>query len=297
MAPSAAGDDRRALLGRATSWGYQLQNLNVKEAAAAPFDILVVDYSKDGDDESALTPAELARLKRRPDGRRRLVFAYLSIGEAESYRSYWNKSWKNNPPRWLLGENPDWEENYAVAFWDEGWQSVLCGSPQALLDKIQAQGFDGVYLDKCDVTEDLKEHEKKVAATRRVLDGDMVELVSKLVSHAHSSDPQFLFIIQNAEFLLERPILRSLIDGVGKEELFYGMDGGEKTNSREDVDWSCKRLDLAKQDGKAILVVEYLDDRNKAARAREAASRCGYTLYVSSRDRELDHLKAPDLYA
>lgn len=34
----------------------------------------------------------------------------MSIGEAEDYRFYWQNTWKNNKPDWLLTENPQWKE-------------------------------------------------------------------------------------------------------------------------------------------------------------------------------------------
>jgi cysteinyl-tRNA synthetase len=289
---SASGDasSTAMLLGKARSWGYQLQKLSLARAADSPFDILVIDPTKDGDDESALKPAEVERLKRKTDGSRRIVLAYLSIGEAESYRSYWRKDWKRNPPDWLLRENPEWEENYAVCFWNEGWQDILCGSRGACLDRILAQGFDGIYLDKCDVTEDLKQHEKAAARTRKDLDGDMVALVQRLATYARERLPGFLVVMQNAEPLLERPELRRIIDASAKEELLFGLDKPEKPNDRDEIDWSRERLDLMRRDGKPVLLVEYLEDRAKITKAAEEARRLGYVLYVSTRNRELDKL-------
>ena len=44
------------------------------------------------------TPADLAKMKRKPDGSRRYVLAYISIGEAETYRYYWNeRGWPDAP--------------------------------------------------------------------------------------------------------------------------------------------------------------------------------------------------------
>jgi len=274
----------------AQSWGYQLQDLDIRRAAASPFDLLVIDYAKDGTDDTALSPTEIERLKQKPDGSRRLVLAYISIGEAESYRFYWRKEWKRQRPEWLLGENPDWDENYAVCFWEPGWQSLLCGSPRAYLDRILAQGFDGIYLDKCDVTEDLRRRERKAAAQRPDLEADMVRLVTDLASYARARRPDFLVVMQNAEPLLERPELRQVIDGVAKEELLYGLDGAEKANDREEVAWSRERLDLMRRDGKPVFVVEYLNDRTKIAKAAEGMRKLGYVLYVSDKSRELDKL-------
>ena len=43
-----------------------------------------------------------------------LVIAYMSIGEAENYRYYWQEEWEGNPPSWLAEKNPDFPDNYKV---------------------------------------------------------------------------------------------------------------------------------------------------------------------------------------
>ncbi len=290
LAPDATAVD---VLGQVKTWGYQLQDLNLEKAAAAAHDLIVIDYAKDGSDDTALKPKEIERLKRKPDGSRRLVIAYLSIGEAESYRFYWQKVWQRQKPAWLLGENPEWEENYSVCFWDPGWQQLMCGNPQAYLDRILAQGFDGIYLDKCDVTEDLKQHFKAAAKSRSDLDGDMVAFVTRLSSYAKAKRPGFVILMQNAEPLLERPALRAVIDGVAKEELLFGLDAPERPNTKGEIAESKDLLDLIKDDGKPVLMVEYLDNAAKVRDAAGAAQRFGYVLYVAPKDRELDRLMPP----
>ena len=275
------------------SWGYQLQDLDVKRAAASPHDLLVIDYAKDGTDDTALTPSEINRLQVKPGGGRRIVLAYLSIGEAESYRFYWRRQWSGQRPAWLLRENPDWDQNYAVCFWDPEWQALLYGSDGAYLDKILAQGFDGIYIDKCDVTEDLRRRERKAAASRPDLDGDMVDLVRRLGAYARARRPGFLIVMQNAEQLLERAELRSVIDAVAKEELLFGLDAAEKANARDEIDWAKKQLDLLRKDGKPVFVVEYLNNAGKIAKASQATRDFGYVLYVSDKSRELDKLHDP----
>lgn len=292
-AAPAPGSKTASLLAGARSWGYQLQRLDPKRAAASPHDVLVIDATRDGDEESALTPAEVARLKQKPDGSRRVVLAYLSIGEAESYRAYWRPEWKRQKPAWLLGENPDWEGNYAVCFWDPGWQRLVCGDPQAPLDRILAQGFDGIYLDKCDVVDDLREHFKAAARSRPDLDGDMVGFVHRLAAYARERHPGFLVVMQNAESLLVRKELRRILDGVAKEELLFGLDAVEKPNAREDIAEARRLLDLVRADGKPVLVVEYLASPPKIETAKTEARRAGYVLYVAPKDRELARLNDP----
>ncbi|MEZ5849870.1 MAG: endo alpha-1,4 polygalactosaminidase [Hyphomicrobiaceae bacterium] len=289
--PTSRAGGGRPALGAARSWGYQLQDIDVGRAAASRADVLVLDYARDGTDDTALTPGDIERLKRKPDGSRRLLLAYCSIGEAESYRFYWQKQWKRQKPGWLLGENPDWEENYSVRFWDPGWQRIIFGGTASYVDRIVAQGFDGVYLDKCDVFEDIREHFGKVARERADLEEDMVDFVAGVATHVRGLRSDFLVVMQNAEPLLEFPALRRVIDGVAKEELLFGLDRPEKANARDDVDWSRERLDLVKADGKPVFVVEYLDTPARILDAQRRIADLGYILYVAPKDRELDRLR------
>lgn len=274
----------------ATSWGYQLQNLNLKRAAESPFDVLVVDYARDGSDKTALKPKDIERIRQKPNGGSRLILAYLSVGEAESYRYYWDATWTLNKPAWLLSENPEWRENYSVCFWDPGWQRLMCGSPTAYLDKMLAAGFDGVYLDKCDVFEDLERRDRKAAKTRPDIEGDMVAFISQLSRYAKSKAPGFLMVMQNTENLLEHEGVMAAIDGVAKEELLFGLSGPERKNSKSEVQEARSALDSAKSAGKAVLVVEYLDTPAKIAEAADYMQTAGYVLYIAPKDRELDRL-------
>ena len=73
-------------LNDAKSWAYQLQNVDPEEIRQSPYDVVVIDYGFDQRNGTAF-PREVVDLMRtRPDGRRRMIFAYISVGEAESYR-------------------------------------------------------------------------------------------------------------------------------------------------------------------------------------------------------------------
>ncbi len=113
---------------------------------ATNYDLLIMDFFF-GDDDQEFTSADVEQLKQKANGGTRLLVSYMSIGEAEDYRYYWNDSWKVGSPTWLKAENPEWEGNYKVEYWDAEWQSVIFGSENAYLDKIIDAGFDGVYLD------------------------------------------------------------------------------------------------------------------------------------------------------
>lgn len=278
------------VLAEAQSWGYQLQDLDLVAAEASPFDVLVLDPAQDDDDVTPLTPGEVARLKVKPDGGRRLVLASLSVGEAESFRGYWRDEWVRARPDWLLGESADWEGNYAVRFWSPDWQHLLFGSVDACLDQILAQGFDGIYLTGCDVADDLSAHEPEAVASRPDLDRDMARLIVDLATYARGAKPDCLVVMQNAGFLLVKPEVLAVLDGVAAEDLLYGAKVSELRNGPDDVAWTRQYLDIARMAGKAVLVVEYLDDAAKIAQATETAAGLGYLLYVSDTSRELARL-------
>lgn len=116
----------------------------ISDLAATAYDLFIIDLFFG---EAALSEADIASLKNKPQGGSRLVIAYMSIGEAEDYRYYWDPSWESYAPEWLLEENPDWEGNYKVKYWNHEWQSIIYGDEEAYLDQILSRGFDGVYLD------------------------------------------------------------------------------------------------------------------------------------------------------
>ncbi|MEA1871167.1 MAG: endo alpha-1,4 polygalactosaminidase, partial [Candidatus Bipolaricaulota bacterium] len=84
---------------------------------------------------------------------------YMSIGEAEDYRYYWQEGWNTVPPAWLVEENPEWRGNYKVRYWEPEWQNLVVGDTASYLEKILIAGFDGVYLDLIDAFEYFEEEQ------------------------------------------------------------------------------------------------------------------------------------------
>ena len=117
------------------------------------YDLIVMDaFTNDGD--NVFTKAQISSLKKKAGGGKRLVIAYMSIGEAEDYRWYWNQK-KDKP--WLDAENPEWEGNYKVKYWLSEWQDIICGGKDSYIQKIMNAGFDGVYLDIVDAFQYFEE--------------------------------------------------------------------------------------------------------------------------------------------
>ena len=137
---------------------YDTKNDLLTEIGNSNYDVVFLDmFFNDGTPFSRLSIEEL---KTKPDGGQRLVMCYMSIGEAEDYRYYWNSDWKTNAPVWLDKENKNWEGNYKVRYWEKDWQNVIYGSEDAYLDKILSTGFDGVYLDIIDAFEYFENYDE-----------------------------------------------------------------------------------------------------------------------------------------
>ncbi len=114
------------------------------------YDLLIVDAFYN---DTVLAAPDVASLKTKSGGGSRFVIAYMSIGEAEDYRYYWQDSWTVDPPSWLAGENPNWPGNYKVRYWDAEWRAIIFGNDGSYLKRILDAGFDGVYLDIIDAYE------------------------------------------------------------------------------------------------------------------------------------------------
>ena len=273
--------------GAITSWAYQLADIDPATIAALPVDLAVIDYSADGEDATAFKPADTARMKKRPDGGQKKLISYMSIGEAENYRYYWQEAWNDakTRPLWLDAENPDWEGNFKVRYWDPAWQAVILGSKTAYLDRIIAAGFDGVYLDIIDAFEYWRDDKGE----RPSADQDMITFVKRIAAYARAKRPDFMIIPQNGEALLEDAGYRAVISAQAKEDIFYGQDGDGKANKKNAVAGCLENLAHANAAGLPILAIEYLNDGRKIADAQAKLADAGCCAYFGPRD--LDHIQ------
>lgn len=253
-------------------WGCQYQNIDIGQIARSSLDMIAVDPVVQG---RRLMLDEAPLLKKKPDGSKRLVLAYLSVGEAESYRNYWNAQWTSQPPAWLGPENPRWPGSYAVKYWHDDWRTLLLGSNGALASIIEA-GFDGVFLDRVDAYGDWPS--RGVQAQR-----DMIELVTALSAFAEQRSPEFLFLAQNAEVLLDDDRYCMAIDAVSKESLLYNLRGANLPNTDDDIKWSISYLSKAMAKGLPVFAIEYLSDKEQKSLARSQLAKLGMIPFLGNR--------------
>lgn len=283
-APLLAGEPA---LGRIRSWAYQLQNVDPLSIKTSPYDLVVIDYGFDKDYAAAFPREVVELMRRKPDGSRRALLAYISIGEAEDYRYYWRNSWRFQRPEWLDPENPEWPGNYLVQYWHPAWQSIIFGSPNAYLDRIIDAGFDGAYLDGVDKFALWK-------LRRPFAQSDMVSFVGRISAYARSRNKNFRIIPQNGDELLSYPGMAESVDGYAREELLYGEKMQGARNPEKAIADSIARLRRVSDAGKPVLIVEYTQDPHRAADALREINELGFVGYVAA-NRDLNRLSPPSL--
>jgi len=261
---------------------YQLQNLDLTAVGATAYDWVVMDYAADGDDATAFTSADVSTLKASPGGDK-FVLAYMSIGEAEDYRFYWDAAWDANgdgtpdagAPAWLDIENPNWEGNYKVQYWDADWQSIVF----SYTDRLLNAGFDGAYLDIIDAYEYYAEQGRTTAAQ------EMADFIAALRAYAQARDADFYIMPQNAaELATLIPTYLNSVDGIGQEDIYYGYDADDTLTPPAVTTEVEGYLDVFLNAGKLVLTVDYATTLSHIDDAYAKSQAKGYVPFVTGRD-------------
>lgn len=260
----------------ADSWVYQLQNADINNLANTAYDIVVIDYSMDGTDDEAYTNAQIQSLK--TSGK--IVLAYLSIGEAEDYRFYWQDSWADAPPDWLGPENKNWPGNYKVKYWqDSWWNNALL----PYLNRIEEAGFDGVYLDIIDGYYYWGNHGEGMQKSAN----RMISLIKKIRENINAENSAII-CPQNGEAIIDdaskkyRNIYWDNIDCIGIEDLLYHTTKADRIYRK-------KILKRFTNHDKIILNVEYVNEEKEIEYLNKIANQEFSAIpYRADPNRELD---------
>lgn len=285
-------------------WLYQIQDPGPAAIASSGFPGVVMDYSSDGTEEGEFSPAQITTIKNA--GMQALC--YFSIGEAENYRFYFDPAWKRpaTKPAWLGRENPDWRGNFKVRYWDTAWRDAAL---KPYLQRIVAQGYDGVYLDIVDAFAYWGDPAtyRRNGETRQsgdpVNEADaaarMIELVEWIGDYASElRDAPVSVYPQNGERLLDYDTggrYLAAIAGLGVEDLWFN---GPKRQPARETAYRLPFLRTAHAAGKQILTVEYVDKSGRltgtnAKRIRDyqaLAEAEGFDFYAARTDRELNRI-------
>jgi cysteinyl-tRNA synthetase, unknown class len=306
------------------SFLYILQpdEIPFNDLATAGSTYLVLEPSRDGSTAAEFSSSEIAQIKNAGPCTK-TVLAYLSIGEAEQARDYWQPGWVNEQrepvagvaPEWLGPSNPDFPDNYKVRYWDAEWQSLLFGTTSGAdktpLDRIIDAGFDGVYLDIVDAYEFWSDEDLVPELTRMEARKRMIDLMESIAAYARNTRGASAFLVfpQNAaeiirdddgNFDAETDRYFSIISGIGQEDLFYdelATQDAAFTSSATD------NLSEFESRGKIVLVSDYViatDDTSSGendARVKDFIDRTralGFIPFAAIENRELNSIVVLD---
>jgi len=252
------------------NWVYWLDGPRLDQIGATNFELAVIDYSADGSAAGEFTPDQIEALRHATCERR--VLAYLSAGEAEDYRFYWQPTWRAGSPGWIAGENPQWRGNYLVRYWDPAWQAML----YQYLDRIIAAGFDGVYLDRVDA------YAEPYAAGH---EQEMVDLVRGIAAYARSRSPlgeDFGVFVQNAEELaVNHPEELAVVTGIGREETYVQATNRPVPSSERSAIEAQLNAIRGANDGRLVLTIDYADRAELVNEVYDRAMAQGFVPYVT----------------
>lgn len=259
-AQSSAPVPRASLAQRILTWAVVYSKLPIRQLRQSLAGLLLLD-------PDAFSAADIKSLKKG----NRLVFGYLSVGEAESYRSYYK-----NPEikKLCIAENPEWKENFQVAFGNQLWVDTLASYSLEIMSK----GFDGLSLDVVDAWE--------ICPDPALAKKEMITLLTNLAKRIRARYPGVYLIFKNSDPLFKDPAIFSGFDGILQEGLYETW-----MDEKPDESWrlqKIKSLSQLRQKGKFIALLDYTRNPGRIQVIKGTALQQGFVPYFA--EKNLDRL-------
>ena len=268
---------------------------------------------------AALAPSRRPRSRRckgsGPD--RKIVLAYISIGESEDFRAYWDEAWTKDgsaggalrpgAPDWLGPLNPEWPDSRKVRYWDEDWQAIAID----WVETIAAQGFDGAYLDIVDAyyfwAHEVRDKDRKPGDPKSGSEAAarMIDFIVELSAAARAINPDFVLVQQNAPFLLNDLVydtggkpkpddariaaLHEAVAGIAIEDLYLRGGKDEDNRFRPDKATIEEVIEAYAGQGEFVLSVDYVRKPGLIEKYLARAEDDGFLPYAAP-TRELDRV-------
>ncbi len=138
---------------------------------------------------------------------------YVSVGEAEEYRSYWpDLVLQSQEKKILVAANPDWAKAHSVDIRSAEWQSILF---DRVIPALLARGYDGLFLDTVDVAASLEELDP-------IQYQGASEALVRFVREIRRRYPNILIFPNNGFAYMDasKPHYMDVVDGIVVEDLY-----------------------------------------------------------------------------
>lgn len=246
---------------------YDPSSKKIDTAAFSGFDMAILD------------PDSHPELDKLP--RNLILIAYLSVGEAEDYRSNWDKI---KGKSWLAGENKNWKGSYFIDPRSEEWKRLLIDET---IPAIIKKGFKGLMLDTLDTSIMLEEADpKKYGGANRAM--------ADLVRAIHERYPGLLLISNNGFSIL--PEISPVLSGMLAESINTTIDFEANKyikNTEADKEQKVRMLtEMKERYALPVFVIDYVsqDDKPAVADAAKKDRELGFVPYIA--EKELDKIYA-----
>lgn len=244
---------------------------------------ILLDYSPD---ENPLSPSDLSCYQMGildPDvhpsletlPKKMVKIAYVSVGEAEDYRSYWPAI---KGSKWILEENKDWGGNYTVDPRSPEWTKVLT---EIVIPDLVKKGFQGIMMDTLDTVDVLSDQDPDHA---KEYEQAMIDLVAAI----HHAFPDLFLISNNGFTILDQ--IAPYLSGMVVEDIYWMADfdnGGYRTVPAAWTEAKIATL-LPLMDAYYLPTfdIEYLDPDNKKEikKTKKRVKRLGFKPYFAEKD-------------
>lgn len=200
--------------------GFEPSNTILQQMVDSSYDMIVMEpIFTDVENTSFDIQGHLNNLHNAPHPK--LTVAYIDIGQAEDWRTYWQTGWGIGNPSWIVANDPDgWVGNYPVAYWNSQWKDIWLNPTTGYLKKIIDAGFDGIYLDWIEAYSDDN------VITAAYDDGvnpqvEMITFIQEMRTLTQSLSPGFIIIGQNAAELVEDDSYVAVIDAIAQEQTWF----------------------------------------------------------------------------
>ena len=195
------------------------------------------------------------------------VIAYVNLGMAEEWRSYWKERWRRSPPRWIAEKSREWSGEYVVMFWHPAWRRIL----RRVLKSIEREGYDGILLDNIDVYEYWEE--KGCKAEEKLL------MIIKWIKLTYSGKI-YVNIGSGLKLIYDEEFMK-LVDGILREEVWASYRGVIDPEETKEI---LNALIYAKQRGKDVVILDYSNNERLTNAILSECAILGFKCYIGSRD-------------
>jgi uncharacterized protein (TIGR01370 family) len=201
------------------------------------------------------------------------VVGYLTVGEINNTSPDFARFKKSGV---LVDENKNWPGSWRVDLRKKEWRSYIV---DALVPRVIAQGFDGIFIDTIDTAEYLRD----IAKIPNAVEG-AVELIKDIRKH----HPKIVIVLNNGLSLLDQ--VGNVIDALLVEDIFTSYNFETKQYGLASPEHKAARMTPAKQFHekfhKPVLALDYLKetDTEGIKRVANEARAQGFVPYISDID-------------